>query len=453
MKVKKLFDAIGNVNDTLLEEANANPLRKKHVMRKRILAIAACVALVVGSVLYFPHRTNSAIEDVLFPKAYAFDDYEAKNAVFTNNPVEDAFINNVNQFSYQTASRILTEKDGNIQYSPLSLYYALALAASGAEGETADELLSLLGVSDQAFLSAQCGNLYRRLYTDNQIGTLKIANSIWMDDSVAWKGRFVHNAAENFYASAFSVDFSDNETAKSMAKWISDTTDGTLSPKIEIHSEQILSIINTVYFKDQWVDEFDKSQTKEDTFYLGDDRTVQCDFMNSRYGSAAFTKGDGFIRSGLRLKNGGQMIFILPEPDTSPSALLATPDRVKAVFTGGESTYGEVVWQIPKFGFDTNLELTDMLKAFGVHAAFETSANFDGITDATAFISNIRQETHITIDEKGVEAAAFTMIEYAGATKPTDKADMILNRPFIYGITAADGTLLFVGVCNNPTAQ
>lgn len=67
-----------------------------------------------------------------------------------------------------------------------------------------------------------------------------------------------------------------------------------------------------------------------------------------------------------------------------------------------------------------------------------------------AFISKIRQETHIAIDEKGVEASSYTQIDYCGAGMPEDKADMILNRPFIFGIAAYDGTLLFIGVCENP---
>lgn len=453
MKVKKLFEAIGNVDDALVEEAVAPQFKKKHTAWKQLFAVAACAALVVGSVLYFPQHTTSALADVVFPKAYAFDDYDAKRDILTDNPVEDDFINSVNQFSYQTAVQIFKEQDGNLQYSPLSLYYALALAASGAEGDTAAELFALLGVSDRDFLSAQCGNLYRRLYTDNQIGALKIADSIWMDDSVAWKDGFVRNAAENFYASAFSMDFSDGDTAKSMEKWIAEMTDGVLSPSIEMSAEQILSIINTVYFKDQWVDEFDKSRTKEDTFYTADGRTVQCDFMHSQYSSAAFTKGDGFVRSSLPLKNGGRMVFILPDEGTSPRALLTTPERMQAVFTGGESICGKVIWQIPKFGFATSLELANVLQVLGVHAAFRENANFGGITDTPAYISGIRQDTHIAIDEKGVEAAAFTQIDYAGASPPTDKAEMILNRPFLYGITAADGTLLFVGICENPAAQ
>lgn len=456
MKAKKIFHLIGNINDTLIEEARTTKPEKKHYAWKCFTAAAACVVLVIGGVVTYQHntnKTNGAILDVVFPKAYAFDDYKAKNSTVTNNPVEASFIEVVNQFSYQTASQVITGKDGNINYSPLSLYYALALAASGAEGETADELLSLLGASDKDILSTQCGNLYRRLYTDNHIGKLKIGNSIWMDRSINWKDNFIKNAAENLYASAFNVDFSDNKTGKDIAKWISDNTNGALTPEFNISPKQILSIINTVYFKDEWIDKFNEDKTKEDVFYLNDNTTVKSDFMNSRYDSARFAKGDGFTRSGLGLKNGGRMVFILPDEGISPRQLLSTPEKVKTVFEDGESKSGEVVWQIPKFSFESKLNLTDMLKTSGVNSAFSKNADFSGITDNMAFISNILQETHIAIDEKGVEAAAFTKIDYDGAAQPDGRADMILNRPFIYGITASDGTLLFVGVCDNPTAM
>ena len=91
-----------------------------------------------------------------------------------------------------------------------------------------------------------------------------------------------------------------------------------------------------------------------------------------------------------------------------------------------------------------------MLKELGVKLAFESNADFTGITDQMAYISNIQQETHISIDEEGVEASAFTQIDYTGSAMPEGRADMILNRPFIYGITASNGSLLFIGICMNP---
>jgi serpin B len=36
---------------------------------------------------------------------------------------------------------------------------------------------------------------------------------------------------------------------------------------------------------------------------------------------------------------------------------------------------------------------------------------------------------------------------------PEDNAEMILNRPFVYGIIAPRGTLLFIGVCGNPSRK
>ena len=63
-----------------------------------------------------------------------------------------------------------------------------------------------------------------------------------------------------------------------------------------------------------------------------------------------------------------------------------------------------------------------------------------------AFITDIRQDTHLSIDEDGVEGFRLypdeTTMELA---LPEDRAEMILDRPFIYGITSQNGALLFVG--------
>ena len=67
------------------------------------------------------------------------------------------------------------------------------------------------------------------------------------------------------------------------------------------------------------------------------------------------------------------------------------------------------------------------------------------------FLSDIKQSSYISIDEIGVEAAAFTQIVYSGSAMPEGRADMILDRPFIFIITGIDKSPLFVGIINNPT--
>jgi len=146
-------------------------------------------------------------------------------------------------------------------------------------------------------------------------------------------------------------------------------------------------------------------------------------------------------------------MFILPDKDVSVNELLSTPEKIAMILndSGKGSKNGKVIFQIPKFSFGNSLDLKDILKSMGVKSAFKPDADFSGITEGMAYISNIKQETHIAIDEKGVEAAAFTQVDYCGAMPPNENvAEMILDRPFIFAIKSYDDTILFIGVVNNP---
>jgi serpin B len=147
------------------------------------------------------------------------------------------------------------------------------------------------------------------------------------------------------------------------------------------------------------------------------------------------------------------MVFVLPDTGVSPYDLLASPELMRQAIEGGDAYNGEVVWKIPKFSFSSSFDLRDTLVSLGVEKAFQQDADFSGITDHTAFISGIKQETHIAIDENGVEASAFTKIDYDGAALPEGRAEMIMNRPFIFAIVGQNSNLLFVGVCENPAQQ
>lgn len=444
---------------------------------KRFVAFFLITCLLSGLSACSMENTKKAVaaaELVVAPKypaSIAFDDFEAWRANRNSNPVSRASHDAIHAFSYNTAAPILSTASVNGCYSPLSLYFALALAGTGANGRTRDELFDLLGASDSDRLSQDMSNLYRVLFTDNKVTQLKIANSLWLDneyrgEAVTFKDSFTQNAAERFYASLFKVDFAQPSAGEAMAKWITDNTNSTLKPKFEPDPEQILSIINTIYFRDEWVDRFRADQTKPATFHLADGKDVTCDFMNMVYVSHGFSKGDGYTRSALNLKSNGQMVFVLPDKGVSIQDLVSSPEKLKALFEGGKGTNGKVTWKIPKFSYDSEFKLIDTLKKLGVTSAFEQNADFTGITDHQAFISSVTQKTHIAIDENGVVASAFTKLDYAGSAMPVDQADMILDRPFIYGIFSApvpvskeadraepavsSGKLLFVGICGNP---
>jgi serpin B len=274
------------------------------------MSILLAAAMLLGLAACAPSGEAKRADTVaapVYPKGIAFEDSDALRELRDSNPVNEDTVAAIDRFSYNTASQILKDSKTNGCYSPLSLYYALALAAAGAEGSTQDELLDLLGAGDITELSEQCGNLYRLLYTDNKISRLKLANSLWLDNEmdgqkISFKDSFIENAVHHFYASLFTVDFADESAGKAMGQWISDNTNGALAPEFQMDAQQIMSILNTVYFYDQWIDRFDADKTEEDTFYLENSEETVNDFMNMTYASHGFSKGDGYTRSSLGLR-------------------------------------------------------------------------------------------------------------------------------------------------------
>ncbi len=390
---------------------------------------------------------------VALPDAIAFDDYDAQFAVREANPVDERFLDALNTFAYQSAVNILNNGKGeNSCFSPLSVYYALAIAASGASGDTQAQLLAALGAEDAQTLSAQCANLFRRLYADNDVVTLKLADSLWVNDSFSPKDAFVQNAVENFYAETFRADLATQEAADAMADWINERTNGKLSPQFTPSDELLMSIINTIYFCDQWADNFDAEQTAAAAFTRADGTTVNCDFMNRAFGNHGYLKGDDYAKTSLYLADGSRMVFVLPDEGASVDAFLSDADKLRAAISAEEDSYGEVNVSLPKFDNSSDLELSDALKAMGVTAAFEEDADFSGITDDVCYIGSVQHQCRVSVNEDGVEAAAYTAILMCGTGMMTGTASIALDRPFLYAIVDSSGAVLFIGACMNPAA-
>lgn len=382
------------------------------------------------------------------------------------NQMPEEFKTAYKGFTAKTAAELFHESDENIVYSPVSLYYSLALAASGASGDTQSELLSILEYEDADRLAEDCRLSFEALYhvpneennKPNEWGeyaqegryTLKLANSLWADDDLNMKTEFVENGAKNFYADLFSGDLQSEEMQKAKAAWVKEQTNGVIEPAVWPETqEHVLSIINTVYFYDEWITRFNKEKTKEDVFTCENEEKVTCQFMNMEMSSHGFWRGEDYTASSISLKN-GSMTFYLPNEGVNVHELAENAEKLNELLNGEhEYCSGEVIWKIPKFSYGSSLSMKDALKVLGVQAAFEEGADFSGISDKSPFISNVKQDAHIGIDEDGVEGAAFTEIMYAGASLPTDRAEMILDRPFLY-VVENSGTVVFLGICENP---
>lgn len=395
------------------------------------------------------------------PQATNEDDYDANHLKWTENQVTEDTAYALNAFSYKTAAAVLKEGETSGCYSPLSLYHTLALLASGAEGNTRDQILSLMGISDLDTLAQECGKLYRVNYEDNDVNTLKISNSLWLSDqtqagaTMEYNMDWLQSAAANYYADIYAADFGSADTVQAMGSWIAEKTGGQLHPEFEFSQDTLMTIVNTLWYKTQWASQFDSNSTTEDTFTLSTGDPLTCDFMHRTDGTGSYVQGDGYLKSTLSL-NQGKMILVLPDEDQSVEDFL-TEEKLWEIFENGDYQSAEVHWSVPKFETQVTYNLTDTLQSLGITDAFDlTAANFSPMGDSSdpLYLGSVEQGTRISINEDGVEAAAYSMAEMlAEAAEPEEEPKIIemnLNRPFLYLITANDGSTLFMGVVRNP---
>ena len=328
------------------------------VLAAGLCALAASAWVVWGQAGSLGKSRSADVEAAQVEAAgLAGDDYEGWNALLAENEISEDFQESLAGFAFQSGSAVLSEAEDNAFFSPLSLYYALAVLGTGAEGETKAELLAALGAEEKEDLIRQCAALFRRYaYQEERAaaeaeaygesvpdGSLRLANSLWVSEKIKLDSDYRKTCAEDFFASSHAVDFADADTGKRMGEWISEQTNGALAPTVELSPETLLSILNTLYFYGGWQDKFDENQTTEDVFYLENGGEVSVPFMNRTDPMGSFARGDGYTVSGLFTNNDGWVCEACPEgEDGFDYSLRLYPE-------GEETGYVEVAYA-PNYG-------------------------------------------------------------------------------------------------------
>lgn len=470
-KTEKLQDAIGMVGEDLVNEAKEIPKQtKKSKKVKWTAAIAACLALFLflGAV-FLPGWSSVS------PKAYALalaqypdmPDYpgrgnnEAKYEKWADYRRDQrnayyALDIDLGSFFSATIREFLSDTDGeNRVYSPLNVYMALAMTAEFTDGNSREQILSLLGASDIETLRREANTVWNASYVDDGSKKTVLASSLWLNKDVSFKQDTLERAAENYYASSFSGDVTSEEYTKAFRKWLSDQTDGLLDDSIEqleFSPETVMALATTVNFYARWNTEFKKEKNEEATFH-GTSGDKTCDFMYASYDDTYYW-GEKFSAISQSFTDGGEMYFILPDEGVSAEELFDNEEAMDFIIGTNRknNTYIKVNRSIPKFDVASTINLTKGLQNLGVTDIFSfKESDFSPLTDDTAVaVSKATHGARVMIDEEGCKAVAFTMLEYAGSPPPPDDfVDFVLDRPFIFVITSQVGLPLFVGVVNN----
>ncbi|MFC9248088.1 serpin family protein [Streptomyces sp. NPDC057136] len=326
--------------------------------------------------------------------------------------------------------RELADADkGGFVCSPAGLWLALAAVASGAREETAAELCALLGVADREaapVVTAVARDLART-------EALAVATRVWTRVPVLPAYR---EALPDIPVGAMDPAEIDS--------WVRRATGGLIERlPLRITDATLLALVNVLALKAHWETPFEGRFTRDVPFTdtAGTSRPVATMRGPVAQQDAWTADGAYVVELRCRTEPGGgapaRVRFVLGEPGAGAARVL--PSAWAPRPSGTPLDADEVSVGIPRFTLRTTVQVTEQLPALGVRIATSGAADFSGISPVPLALSTVVQETVVKIAEKGVEAAAVTVVptRAGSAPRPRQVRHIAFDRPF--GVVVLDG--------------
>jgi serpin B len=412
--------------------------RKSMTRTKSIsLAVSAVILVVVFAALYAPQAAPPA----------------ATESLVTSN----------NAFAFDLYSH-LSAGDGNLFFSPYSISSCLAITYTGARGDTAAQMAGVLHFdADPAKLSTDFAALQKQLArSESKGGTeLNLANGLWAQQNHPFLKSFLNTAEDDYSAKLNQVDFHTRAepTRLQINDWVSDQTRGKIKdllPSGSLDESTRLVLVNAIYFKGRWAEQFKKEKTRDLPFHVTADRNEEARLMNIEK-SFKYAETDAYQLVELPYKSGSlAMVVVLPKQIDGLKKIEASLDATTLNQQIAQAEKQDVEVFLPKFKITAQFSLAETLKAMGMPTPFTLKADFSGMDgERDLSISAVLHKAYVDLDEEGTEAAAATgttMMAASMRAMPPPHPIFRADHPFIFFIRDTQtGAILFLGRITDPT--
>lgn len=377
-------------------------------------------------------------------------------------------------------------KQGNVCLSPYSIQSALGMTYLGASGATQEEMARVLHLPadkealgesfaalNAALVEAQ-ENSAKQVAQSKKYGgpsepmKLHVANRLFGQKGYEFRETFLSGVKSHFGAPMEFMNFIKDHAAaiREINGWVEKQTQKRirdLIPPKGLSSDTRLVLVNALYFKAAWSDDFNERATAPAPFYVNGARsTVQVPTMSKR-GHMGYFNGRGFQAVTLPYA-GNELHFLLIVPD-SIDGIAQVEKKLKPgiLQTCAGADEREVILHLPKFKITPpTVPLGEVLQEMGMTTAFDKpqgSADFDAMAakkpNDYLCISEVFHKAFLELDEKGTEAAAATAVVMGKAAvaipPPSKPIELKVDRPFLFAIQhAASGACLFFGRVSDP---
>lgn len=352
--------------------------------------------------------------------------------------------------SFAARFNALIPKDKNYMFSPLSLKYALAMAANGGDDETVEEITGVLDIADLKSYNDEAAKYLESLKMqksgDSFYGySFNVANSVWLNEDYTKGGDFSEefkDIIEKSYNGEIENVNNENAVSK-INSWCDEKTNHKI-PSIINDSDFQACLINAVYFNGKWAYTFDKNETKKDIFTDRNGKETEIEFMNQEKVFHSYYEDENIKIISLPY-NAGNINMYIALTDEENVDFEKYIDKMDSL---------PVKVSIPKFNIEYSIKAVDILSQLGIEKAFDPKGgHFNNMFDkntkdaSNMFIDDIIQKTFINVDEEGTEAAAITSVTLCGSLdEPEECYEFKANKPFTYFIRdTKTGDILFMG--------
>ncbi|XP_072801859.1 serpin B9 isoform X2 [Vicugna pacos] len=359
--------------------------------------------------------------------------------------------------------KILCQDDPshNVFYSPVSISSALAMVFLGAEGDTAAQVAQLLSLNPEKDIHQGFQSLLAALNKPGTQYLLRTANRLFGEETCEFLSTFQKSCLRFYRAELEKLSFANaaEPSRKQINAWVSKKTEGKipeLLPFNSIDEQTRLVLVNAIYFKGRWNEQFNKSYTREMPFRVNQEeqRPVQMMFQEGTFRLAHIEEVQAQV---LELPYAGEelsMVVLLPDHHVALSSVEEnlTFEKLLAWTTPGCMKSTEVEVFLPRFKLEENYDMGSVLRRLGVVDAFQQGkADLSALSTARDLcLSVFAHRSVVEVNEEGTEAAAASaliVVECCMELGPRFCAD----HPFLFFIRHNEtNSILFCGRFSSP---
>jgi serpin B len=360
------------------------------------------------------------------------------------------------KFGFKLFEEVLKQENNkNVFISPVSIAIALDMTYNGASGSTQQVMakaLELQGLSLQEINSSNAALKQLLENPDPQI-QLSIANSLWANQAVKFQPDFIKTTQDLYQAKVTNLNFQDSNSVNTINNWVNESTRGRIDKIVEkIEPDQVLFLLNAIYFKGRWTNEFDKQQTVQQPFYLPSGTQKQHPMMSQK-GRYKYYESEQFQAVSLPYGKHSKLSFyvFLPKKNSSLKSFYQNLNADNWEKWMSQFSQQEGFIRLPRFKMTYDVTLNTALEALGMGEAFTNQADFSNMGKDFA-ISEVKHKTFVEVNEEGTEAAATTSVGIVATSLPVNQPfRMIVDRPFFCAIRDNQtGSILFMGSILDP---